>query len=241
MNKRLTKAILLSLCVATAPSPEVIAKEPTRAEEENDDKKEELKELAKKWGWKIIEKSEEISDKANEKIIDPATEAISDAAKEITLYKHDSLWLITDIPNTDPKEQRHYFFVNKNVPTRKETTFYDALGMQVEKNDKSAIRKFETEKYISVSDAYTFFTIKSDYDLTNYTWSTNVIDFDASYLWEEDTPIEYGRFRNISDIIPIDMQKEKYSTKDLNEILEVINDCQYELSSPSLKREIEQK
>ena len=62
------------------------------------------------------------------------------------------------------------------------------------------------------------------------TFTINYTDFDKALPYDENTNAKYGRFANIGDVLPEEYLKEKYSTEDLKELLELINDPTYELS-----------
>lgn len=155
---------------------------------------------------------------------------------KIPIYKQDSLWLITNTPNVDPNEERNYYFIDKNNVKIKYTTYYDKEGNEIEENSENAIRKCEQKQYLPITLKEESFVIRNQYDLINGTVTTNYIDFDMEYSWEEFTYFEYGRFTDVSSIIPEEMQKEKYSAYDLNEILEIINDPEYEIFIVPLER-----
>lgn len=110
MNKRTAQIILASLGISVlSPAIEVQAKETTSVEQETKDSNEELKEQAKKWGLKALDFFVDANELADETITDP----VIDTYQEKKTYKHEELWLITDMPNTDPKEARHFYFVKK--------------------------------------------------------------------------------------------------------------------------------
>lgn len=228
MKKNASKIVLATLGVTigvATTSPTLVNAQEPASTEQTDETKEELKEFGKKTlDWFI---------KANEFVEDK----IEKGENAIINYKQESLWLITDTPNIDPNEERNFYFVyNKgNIPY---TTFYDAYGNKVEKNSPVAVRKYSQERYAGVAGSDKIFMIRSYYDLKNNTFTTNYVDFDTDYLWEENEPLEFGRFANINDIIPEDMQKEKYTIEDLQEIIAVINDCNYDLSPTTRRREI---
>lgn len=236
MKKRTTQTILFALGLSVlSPTIKAQASETPNIEQETEDPQEELKEKAKKWGLKALEFFVETGEKADQKM--EQAEDYVDETIELNIYKHESLWLITDMPNTAPNEERHYYFVDKNSIPLKWTTYYDALGNKVKKSDPKAVRKYEQIRYFAIGDSENRFMIRNDYNLLNNTWTTNYVDFDTEYVWEEETELEFGRFINLDDIIPEDMQKEKYSKQDLQEILEILNNCEYELTSDSFKRE----
>ena len=64
------------------------------------------------WGKKLVDWSSKVDQKINDKVVEPASDKLS----EQEVIKHDSLWLITDMPGVDPNTERHYYFVNKNTP-----------------------------------------------------------------------------------------------------------------------------
>lgn len=157
---------------------------------------------------------------------------------KLPIYKQESLWLITDMPNVDPSEEHNYYFIDKNNVKIKFTTYYDKKGNKVEEEDKTAVRALEQIEYLPITLKDKSFVIRNEYDLENGTVTTNFVDFDMEYCWDEETDLEYGRFVDVSEIIPEDMQKEKYSAYDLSEILEVINDPDYEIFIVPMEREL---
>lgn len=157
---------------------------------------------------------------------------------ELPIYKQESLWLITDTPNIDPSEERNYYFIDKNNIKIKATIYYDKNGNEVEEIDETAVRSLEQKQYLPITFKDKSFVIRNNYDLENGTITTNFADFDTEYYWEEDIPLEYGRFVDVSKIIPEEKQKEKYSAYDLSEILEIINDPEYEIFIEPMERTI---
>lgn len=224
MKKKKLQSILFALCFFSLLSNEVYAKEET-----TNYPKEDIKEFGKKMGKGFLDKVVEANDNINDKI------------SEIALYKQDSLWLITDIPNIDPNEQRNYYFVDANYlfSLTKITLFYNQYGEVVSKNDPKAVRKVERTMYpyLTLEVEETFY-MEYEYDLVNNTITTNFVDFNEEYLWDSETTATYGRIADVSLVIPEDIQKPKYSDADLTEILEIINDPEYELfGNVELKRE----
>ncbi len=191
-----------------------------------------LKEKAKEYGMKIVDEAEKMDKIINEYIVDPAKDELGN----LTLYDEDSLWLVTDIPGVNPSLERHYFFVNKDVPLFKTMTYFDYFGNKVQHNDVSAIRKFEKKIYGSLTDANDTFLVECNYSLQSNIFSNNYILLDADEMWVEHALCDYGVFTDISFIIPEDKRKDKYSTKDLAEIIEIIDDVNYEFDSLSLER-----
>ncbi len=223
MKKRALKSMLFAICLLSVFKSEIQAKEETYYS------KEDVKEFGKKIGKGLLDKVVDINDNINEQV------------SELKLYKHESLWLITDKPNINPDEERNYYFVDANYlfSFTKITIFYDQYGNQVAKNDPSAVRKLERTMYpyLTLEVEETFY-MEYDYDLINCTFVTNFVDFNEDYLWDAETTATYGRIVDIDKVIPEDLQKAKYSDADLQEILEVINDPSYEfITSSSLKRE----
>lgn len=227
MNKRTLKAMLLSLCVFAANPMNVSAKESFINYDADD-----LKEKAKEYGKRIVEEAEKIDQKINDKVVDPAKDKLSD----ITLYDENSLWLVTDIPGADPSIERHYFFVNKNFPLIKTTTHFDFFGNKVKRDDVSAIRKYEKKLYASLTNADDTFLAECNYSLQSNIFSNNYVFLDTDEMWIENCLTDYGVFNDVSIIIPEDKRKDKYSTKDLEEIIEIVNDVNYEFGSISLER-----
>lgn len=223
MKKKSFNTLLFTLCFVSLLPTEVLAKE-----ENFSYSKENLKDSVKKVGKDFLNKVVEANDVINEKLSD------------IPMYKQDSLWLITDIPNADPTEERHYFFVDTNpLTTIEKTTYYDKNGQKVAENDAKAVRKLEQfmYTYLTFSDLEETFIMEYDYNLVDLTLTTNFVDFNEEYTWDEDVEIEYGRFEDVSLIIPEELQKPKYSDHDLEEILGVLNDCEYEFFKTPFKRE----
>lgn len=222
MKKNRLNALLLALCLCAVYPSQVEAKGTTSITTED------IKNFTKKY----VKKSLDIILKAND--------YVNDYTDNITFYKQDSLWLITDTPNVDPNEERNYYFVDTTSRGWPKTTFYNKYGNKVENNSKDAVRKCEvqTYEYLTISGKLETFTIRYDYDLKNGTITSNFADFDTEYYWDEDPSLEYGRFADVSEIIPEEMQKEKYTAYDLSEILEVINDPDYEIFIVPMEREL---
>lgn len=222
MKKNSFNTLLLALCMCSVYSSQVEAKESTSITTDD------IKSFTKKYAKKGLD------------LILEANDFVNEYTDNIPTYKHDSLWLITDIPNVDPNEERNYYFVDTSTKGWEKTTFYNQYGNEVEDNSKDAVRKTEvqTYTYVTFSGKLETFTIRYDYDLKNGTITSNFADFDTEYYWEEDTPLEYGRFADVSEIIPEDKQKEKYSDYDLSEILEIINDPEYEIFIEPMKRNL---
>ncbi len=89
-KKKIMSSLMFALCIVAVNPSEVKAKDENYS-------KEDLKNLTKgllKW---TVNTADDINNKINSKI------------DEISLYKEESLWLITDIPNVDPSEERHYY------------------------------------------------------------------------------------------------------------------------------------
>lgn len=224
-KKKVMRALMLSLCIVAVNPSEVEAKEENTSGYSTED----LKDKAKSFFKWTVNTADDINNKINSKL------------DEVSLYKEESLWLITDMPNVDPSEERHYYFVDKSTKSIVKTFFYDKNGNKVEKNSSKAVRKVETQTYMYTTVSHGVeeeFVIQFDYDLIHNTFTTNFVDFGEDYLWDPDLTVEYGRFEDISMIIPEDMRLPKYSDVDLENILKVINDCDYELFPSSLKLEL---
>lgn len=220
MKKYSLRGALLALCILALNPFEVDAKEKAFNFSTDD-----LKENAKKVGKDFLDTIVEVNEKLS----------------EIPIYKQESLWLVTDIPNKDPSLERHYFFVDVNsLVTRTKTTFFDKEGNVVDKNSTLASRKLEQElyMYLTFSDVEKTIILEYDYDLINKTYTTNFVDFNEEYTWEENLKVDYGRFVDVSLVIPEELQKTKYSDCDLDEILKVINDCEYKLIDDALVLEL---
>lgn len=214
-KKKVMRALMLSLCIVAVNPSEVEAKE-------------DLTGLAKEYGKKFLNKIDEINDKTNEII------------EDIHSYKQDSLWLITDIPNVNPSEKRHYYFVTRSSHLSK-ILYFDSEGNQVQEEDGEAVFKCEEKEYWYVNFTNTIeekFYMEYNYDLLNQTFSTNFVDFNEDYTWDPDINAEYGRITDVSLVIPEDMQLPEYKDKDLKAILEILNDCNYELFPSNLKLEL---
>jgi len=218
MKKNLYRCLLFSSFVSLL-SPNFVF-----AEEKNyfGYSKDEWKEFAN-GAFDTLEKVEK---KIDEHVVDPAKEKLS----EIPIYAQDSLWLITDMPTENPNEARHYYFIDKNTPSIKQTLYFDQNFKRVSKNDSTVCYKKEKEMFVSLTNLEEVFLIESWYDFQTFTFSVNYVDFDQEQIYDSHTSYRYGRFQNISDLIPLSYQKEKYSTKDLQEILKILNDLDYQIS-----------
>jgi len=215
-----------SLCFCSFQTAE--AKELVLSEKETyfGKSKDEWKEKAKEVGKDIVDWSLKAEEYVNQKAVEPVQEKLS----TIEFYKHDSLWLITDKPNKDPNEERNYYFIDKNAPSIKWTFYYDADGNYVSRNSENIVKMEIREMYVSLTDPDVVFKIEKWLDYEHNTFSLNYEDFDSTVFYNEDSEVTYGRFVRIEDIIPLDAVKEKYSMQDLKDILEIINQTDYNLT-----------
>lgn len=187
---------------------------------------EDLDEKAKEAGKKIVNWSSEVEQKVNEKLVDPVVEF----AQSIPFYHHDSLWLITDIPEANPNEKRNYYFVNKNTPTLKWTFYYNEDGRSISKNADDIAKIEIREMYLSVTNPECVFKTEHWLDCKNGTYTVNYVSLDCDNLYSPVDGYDYGKFSEIDDMIPENKRKEKYSTEDLKDILDIINDVDYTIS-----------
>ena len=209
MNKRTIKSLLFASVFSLATTLPVEAKETSKTQEE----------LLK--GLKAV--SEWCEDVGNS-----ITEKVLDKTQNLKPISYESLWIITDMPSEDPNEKRHYYLVHKNIHLS-DTSFFDVKGNKTASYDKEATRKYEQISYGSISENGTSFTIRNDYDLKSKTFTTNFIDFDSTYFYEPSTTAEFGRFTNIFDILPPELQQPYYSSYDILKIAEFLNDYSYEI------------
>ena len=233
MNKNILKALLFSLCLSSITPIEVSAEEKNYFEFTNED----LKKIADALGnSKIVRFSEKVNEMIQEKAMEPIIEKI----KDINYFKPDSLWLVTDIPNENPNEKRNYYFVYNKICFYKTTTFFDKENNEVDKNNKNAVRKREKALYLSASNPEKTFVMETNYDLVNRTFTTNFVDFNEDYVWEEENQVQYGRFVDILPYIPEELQQDKYDATLLQEIEYILNDCDYkELFGTSRERKVD--
>lgn len=224
MNKKIIRTALFALAFS------LLSPTYTNAEEEKQtkDEKEEYKENAKQLGKQALDfliKTNDLKENKIEKGIE-----IYDETVEFNIYKPEDLWLVTDIPNENPSEKRHYYFIDKNplIPM-KWTTYYDNNGNKVSKNDPNVTKIYEQIRYSAIGDSENRLMIRTDKNVMDGTISINYVDFNSDYIWEEEIPIEFGIFKNPNEIIPKDKQKERYSKQDLQEILEILNNLEYEI------------
>lgn len=202
---------------------------PSYAEEEKTyfgNTEEEWLEKGKKYGTALYDWCSKVDEKINDAVVDPLKEKTS----EIPFYKEDSLWLITDIPNKDPEEERHYYFIDKNTPSITSTTSYDKWGKKVDNDSIEAVKREQKEMYVSLTNYEEVFLIRYVMDLERGTYEVNYEDFSFDKMYEEVETLDYGRFVDVKSFIPEDLRKEKYSTKDLKEILDILNDKNYEIT-----------
>jgi len=178
-------------------------------------------------GASILEWGENVSSKIEEHVVDP----IGGKLSEVEMFSHSSLWLITNMPQENPSEKRHYFFVDKNSPKMKWTFYYDKDGKVVSSRDESIDSIEIREMYVSLTDLEETFKIETWLNQDTKTYTVNYADFSKEKLFDDSSNYKYGRFVNIEDIIPEDKIKEKYSMNDLKEILEIINDVSYEIKN----------
>ena len=194
-----------------------------------------LKSSAKLFGSKLYDWCVEVDEVIQEKAVEPIKDTLSD----IEIYAHDSLWLVTDMPSENPSEKRHYYFINKNTPSIKASYSYDKYGNKVDNDSPRAIKREQREMYVSLTDLETVFKIEYWLDLKTYQFTLNYQDFDEYRLYDEESDCKYGRFTSIEDIVPEELLKEKYSTKDLKEIEEYLNNLEntlYQKEALQLKK-----
>lgn len=192
--------------------------------------KEELKNKASSVGQDIVDWCENVDNKINENIVDKAKEKVS----EIELFSHDSLWLITD---TKEDKERHFYFVNRNTPTIKTTTYFDKWNNPVSKNAVDAVKKREKEMFVSVSNIEEAFVMETYYDFINNRVTSNYVELNEDKTTFLENEGRYGRFVSFDFLLPSDKIKEKYSIEDLKEILELLNNPSYKISNgPHLSR-----
>ena len=98
------------------------------------------------------------------------------------------------------------------------------------KNDsEKAVLRIQKEMYVSLTNYEDVFLVRYDMDLLNGTFQANYEDFllEDDFSFSKDT--QYARIVDVSTVIPENYRKETYSTKDLKEILEILNDVTYEI------------
>ncbi len=175
----------------------------------------------------ILDYFEQIDEK-----ISGVTSQVGDAAKEIEMWKPESLWLITTVPNKNPDEQRDYFFVYKEHVKFKWTYYYDEYGHTISSSSTNRAKAEIREMYILSSEEDQRFTMETWLDYQTKTFSLNYIDLDQDYLYDEQTTAEYGRITDFMQLLPPEERKEKYSTKELEYLLnEYFNNMDYSLET----------
>ncbi len=187
----------------------------------------------KKIGKKAVEKASEAEDFVNEKMMKP----IEEKGSKMELFEPESLWLITDIPEKNPEEERDYYFVINKIPTMKWTFFYDNQGNKVSRNSKDLAKTEIRELYTYLADTDKTFRVETWLDRETGQFTVNYVDFNVDSFYDPLTRSEYGRIVDWESLIPESSRQEKYSDTDLKAILEnYLNNLNYSLEGPNLAR-----
>ena len=188
------------------------------------------------WGKKLVDWSSKVDQKINDKVVEPASDKLS----EQEVIKHDSLWLITDMPGVDPNIERHYYFVNKNMPSIKWTFYYDKNGNKVSRKSSNKAMMEVREMYVSLTDLDTVYKMESYSSYVDNTFTVNYEYLNDTFVYDSDfgDNYTYGVFEDFDFLLDENEIKEKYSLDDLVKLEEKINDLDLEIkSSDTLKLE----
>ncbi len=143
-------------------------------------------------------------------------------------YDHDTLDIVTTLPNIDPKNERNYYFINSLVPALRSTKYLDNDGNEVKRNDSNVRYKVSIKKYHSITaneeDSKWFFEEQTIEDLqTGEIW-TNTANLDKETPYINDEDISFGVFTEIEDVLPSEDVLDVYSLKLVKEYTTKIND-----------------
>ena len=195
----------------------------------------------------FVDIDDAINDKLDEFKDSDVYETIKDGAGELSNSAHsyldktidydiDTLNIVTFKPNSNPNEEREYYFVNSLVPGLPKIYYLDEEGNEV--NKKSENKRFKVK--VKIHHTITEDTNGSKYNfeektyedlVTNETWS-NVVDLsnEEYYLTNNSDLIEFGIFSDIKDVLPQDLIKDEYTLSEVKELTEYINDVNNDLA-----------
>ncbi len=193
----------------------------------------------------------EIDDAINEKIDnffnEDTYEIAKDGAEEIKNsvkgytdnlidYNHDTLQIVTFLPNEDPSEERKYVFVNKLVPGLPKIYYLDEEGNEVKKDDETKRFKVKVKVHHTITEAdngskYAFEEKTYEDLVTGEVWTNTVtLSKDEPYLTDASSIIEFGVFEDIADVIPSSLVKDEYELGEVKDLTEYINNLDNSLA-----------
>lgn len=183
--------------------------------------KQEWLKKAKDLGAKVAE----YSSKAEEKVYD--------TMRNFEVYDADKVWLITDTPNIDPNEERHYYFVNGGFSKGKKTTYYDKYNHKVKGSELVRKAYCVVERlYFIGADTDKSFMATETIDYQNETVKENYVDFNKDYLYDDNLDVTYGRIVDWQDLLPESEIKDTYSLEELRSLLDkYFNNYDYDFTN----------
>ena len=172
----------------------------------------------------MFEGAEKAEEHINENYVNPSVKKMDD------LWEHNvkDLIIVTDIPNVNPNEKRHYFFVNTKWIHGANTYYYNANMVKVKNGEIPRYKEFR-KMYFSVTDFEVYYRTEEWTDLSNNkiflnyeVWNEN------SVVYDENTTAKYITFNDITPFLKDEdiekVQKTGYlSTYDLKRIEKYIN------------------
>ena len=172
----------------------------------------------------MFEGAEKAEEHINENYVNPTVKKMDD------LWEHNvkDLIIVTDIPNVNPSEKRHYYFVNTKWIHGANTYYYNANMVKVKNGEIPRYKEFR-KMYFSVTDFEVYYRTEEWTDLSNNkiflnyeVWNEN------SVVYDENTTAKYITFNDITPFLKDEdiekVQKTGYlSTYDLKRIEKYIN------------------
>lgn len=178
---------------------------------------------AKSLGKKAFDYSLKVEDKVYDKM------------RSLEVYEANKVWLITDEPTVNPEEKRNYYFVNGSFAKGKKTTYYDKYNHKV-KDDSSKKAYATIERFYFIgADTEKGFMATDTINYKDYTVTTNYVDFNKDYLYDENLDVTYGRILDWASLLPESEIKETYSLEELRTLLDnYFNNYDYALGKEAL-------
>ena len=183
----------------------------------------------------MFEGAEKAEEYINENYVGPVVK------KTDELREHDvkDLIIVTDIPNVNPNEKRHYYFVNTEWRHVVNTYYYDANMVRVKVFENPCYKELR-KMYFSVTDFDVYYRTEEWTDLSNNKISLNYDVWNEDYVvYDENSTSKYIAFNDITPFLKEeDLEKVqktgKLSIDDIKRIEKYINNIFYELDTDNV-------